>query len=158
MVVSRIWRNMPKLYCICMSILFFPVDFRLAIIKYYTSYLILHICIWKKPAVETLKEIESFLSTNKEEVVTLFLEDYVKTSDALKKVFNASGLMKYWFPVSKMPKDGGNWPSVKEMIDNNERLVVFSSNKSKEKQEGIAYQWNYMVETKCKKQSINQTK
>ncbi|CAL0315250.1 unnamed protein product [Lupinus luteus] len=56
--------------------------------------------------------------------------------------------MKYWFPVSRMPKDGRNWPLVRDMIRKNQRLVVFGSMEEKEKSEGIAYQWNYMVENK----------
>ncbi|KAK9271480.1 hypothetical protein L1049_001839 [Liquidambar formosana] len=54
--------------------------------------------------------------------------------------------MKYWFPVSKMPQNGQDWPLVSDMVAKNERLIVFTSMKSKQKSEGIAYQWTYMVE------------
>lgn len=64
----------------------------------------------------------------------------------LTKVFNASGLSKYWFPVSEMPKNGGNWPLLSDMISKNQRLLVFTSKKKKEASEGIAYEWNYVVE------------
>jgi len=63
--------------------------------------------------------------------------------------------MKYWFPVSKMPKKGQDWPLVSDMVQNNQRLLVFTSIQSKEASEGIAYQWNYMVENQCKKFSFN---
>jgi len=59
--------------------------------------------------------------------------------------------MKYWFPVTDMPKDGQDWPLVNDMVQNNQRLLVFTSIQSKEASEGIAYQWNYMVENQCKK-------
>ncbi|KAK6129008.1 hypothetical protein DH2020_037238 [Rehmannia glutinosa] len=98
------------------------------------------------PAVETLKEIEKFLRENPSEIVTLFLQDYVETPNGLSKVFRAAGLMNYWFPVSKMPKNGQNWPIVRDMVVRNQRLLVFTSVESKEKSEGIAYQWNYVVE------------
>ncbi|KAK9277533.1 hypothetical protein L1049_007077 [Liquidambar formosana] len=98
------------------------------------------------PAIDTLKEIESFLSANPSEIVTLILEDYVEAPNGLTDVFNASGLMKYWFPVSNMPQNGQDWPMVKDMVTNNQRLIVFTSIESKQKSEGIAYQWNYMVE------------
>ncbi|XP_060193039.1 PI-PLC X domain-containing protein At5g67130-like [Lycium barbarum] len=101
-----------------------------------------------EPAIDTLKEIEAFLSANPSEIVTLILEDYVETPNGLTKVFTNAGLMKYWFPVSKMPKGGQDWPLVSNMVANNQRLVVFTSIKSKEQSEGIAYQWNYMVENK----------
>lgn len=68
----------------------------------------------------------------------------------LTKVFKTSGLSKYWFPVSKMPKNGEDWPTVDEMVKQNQRLVVFTSLSSKEASEGIAYEWRYVVENQCK--------
>ncbi|XP_021756555.1 PI-PLC X domain-containing protein At5g67130-like [Chenopodium quinoa] len=97
-------------------------------------------------AIDTLKEIEVFMASNPSEIVTLILEDYVKTPKGLTKIFKESGLMKYWFPVSNMPKNGKNWPLVSQMVAKNQRLVVFTSDMDKERSEGIAYQWNYMVE------------
>ncbi|KAI3452190.1 hypothetical protein Pfo_008855 [Paulownia fortunei] len=99
-----------------------------------------------EPAIDTLREIEAFLSGNPSEIVTVILEDYVRTPNGLTKVFRDAGLMKYWFPLYKMPKNGQDWPLVSDMIANNQRLLVFTSIKSKESSEGIAYQWNYMVE------------
>ena len=104
----------------------------------------------QEPAIDTLKEIEAFLSANPAEIVTLILEDYVKTPKGLTKVFAKAGLMKFWFPVTRMPKRGGDWPLVSDMIAKNQRLLVFTSVRSKEQSEGIAYQWNYMVENQCK--------
>ncbi|XP_021296864.1 PI-PLC X domain-containing protein At5g67130-like isoform X1 [Herrania umbratica] len=97
------------------------------------------------PAIDYLKEIQAFLSANPEEIVTLILEDYVGPN-GLTKVFTDAGLMKYWFPVSSMPKNGEDWPLVSDMVAKNQRLLVFTSIQSKEASEGIAYQWNYMVE------------
>ena len=91
------------------------------------------------------------MSAKPAEIVTLILEDYVQAPNGLTKVFAEAGLMKYWFPVSKMPKNGEDWPLVSDMVANNQRLLVFTSNKSKQESEGIAYQWSYMVENKCKK-------
>ncbi|XP_030960958.1 PI-PLC X domain-containing protein At5g67130 isoform X1 [Quercus lobata] len=98
------------------------------------------------PAIDTLKEVEAFLAANPSEIVTLILEDYVESPNGLTKVFNASGLMKYWFPVSNMPQNGQDWPLVKDMVANNQRLIVFTTERKKQESEGIAYQWNYMVE------------
>ncbi|KAF8068511.1 hypothetical protein N665_1146s0005 [Sinapis alba] len=97
-------------------------------------------------AIYTLEEIFAFLTANPSEIVTLFLEDYVKSPQALTKVFTDSGLKKFWFPVENMPKGGQDWPLVKDMVANNHRLIVFTSDKSKQETEGIAYQWNYVVE------------
>ncbi|KNA24112.1 hypothetical protein SOVF_018820 [Spinacia oleracea] len=99
-----------------------------------------------EPAIDTLREIEAFLSSNPTEIVTLILEDYVKAAKGLTEVFTKAGLMKYWFPISRMPKQGQDWPLVSDMVAKNQRLIVFTSMRSKEQSEGIAYQWNYMVE------------
>jgi hypothetical protein len=64
-------------------------------------------------------------------------------------VFNKAGLRKFWFPVSRMPKNGSDWPTVKKMINMNHRLIVFTSNASKQASEHIAYEWKYVVENKC---------
>lgn len=96
-----------------------------------------------------MKEIEAFLSANPSEIVTLILEDYVTTPKGLTKVFTDAGLMKYWFPVAKMPQNGQDWPLVSDIVAQNHRLIVFTSIRSKQQSEGIAYQWNFMVENKC---------
>ncbi|XP_028550166.1 PI-PLC X domain-containing protein At5g67130 [Dendrobium catenatum] len=99
-----------------------------------------------EPAIDTLKEIEAFLSANPSEIITLILEDYVHTPNGLNNVFNRSGLLKFWFPLSKMPQNGQDWPLISDMVANNQRLLVFTSIRSKQDNEGIAYQWNFMVE------------
>lgn len=99
-----------------------------------------------QPAINTLKEVEAFLSENPSEIVTIIIEDYVHTPKGLTKLFTDAGLTKYWFPVSKMPKKGEDWPTVTNMVQDNHRLLVFTSVASKEADEGIAYQWRYMVE------------
>ncbi|XP_051135975.1 PI-PLC X domain-containing protein At5g67130-like isoform X2 [Andrographis paniculata] len=99
-----------------------------------------------QPALNVLKEVQLFLKSNPSEIVTIIIEDYVTSPQGLTKVFNAAGLRKFWFPVSRMPKNGGEWPSVDSMVKQNQRLVVFTSKSSKEASEGIAYQWKYIVE------------
>ncbi|XP_038710042.1 PI-PLC X domain-containing protein At5g67130-like isoform X2 [Tripterygium wilfordii] len=99
-----------------------------------------------QPAIKVFREIQVFLEANPSEIVTLFLEDYVTSPQGLTKVFDASGLKKYWFPVSRMPKNGEDWPTVDDMVQQNQRLVVFSSKRDKEASEGIAYEWSYVVE------------
>ncbi|KAL6854546.1 hypothetical protein ACP4OV_019108 [Aristida adscensionis] len=99
-----------------------------------------------EPAVETLKEVEAFLSENPTEIVTIFIEDYVRSPMGLSKVFTAADLMKYWYPISEMPTNGKDWPSITDMVAKNHRLLVFTSDSSKEASEGIAYQWSYLLE------------
>ncbi|KAL2344800.1 hypothetical protein Fmac_006085 [Flemingia macrophylla] len=98
------------------------------------------------PAIYALKEIQTFLATHPTQIITIFIEDHVTSHNGVKKLFSAAGLRKFWFPVYNMPKNGGDWPTVKEMISRNHRLLVFTSNATKEASEGIAYVWNYVVE------------
>ncbi|XP_058192228.1 PI-PLC X domain-containing protein At5g67130-like [Rhododendron vialii] len=100
------------------------------------------------PAIYLFQEVEEFLNSNPSEIVTLILEDQVETPNGLAKIFNVTGLAKYMLPLSKMPRYGGDWPRVKDMVAANQRLVVFSSSKAKEESEGIAYQGNFVVEYK----------
>ncbi|KAE8723737.1 PI-PLC X domain-containing protein [Hibiscus syriacus] len=100
-----------------------------------------------QPAIDVLKEVHVFLQANPSEIVTIIIEDYVVSPRGFSKVFDASGQRKFWFLVSRMPKNGGNWPTVDDMVRKNQRLVVFTSKSAKEASEGIAYQWRYMVES-----------
>ncbi|CAK9163846.1 unnamed protein product [Ilex paraguariensis] len=99
-----------------------------------------------QPAINVLKEIQVFLEANPSEIVTIIIEDYVTSPNGLTKVFDAAGLRKFWFPVSRMPKNGADWPTIDAMIRQNQRLVVFTSKSAKESSEGIAYEWRYLVE------------
>ncbi|KAF2606593.1 hypothetical protein F2Q68_00043416 [Brassica cretica] len=99
-----------------------------------------------QPAVNVLREIQLFLENNRDEVVTIIIEDYVKSPKGLTRVFDTAGLRMFMFPVTRMPKNGADWPKLDDMIRQNQRLLVFTSDRSKEATEGIAYQWKYMVE------------
>lgn len=62
-----------------------------------------------------LKEVQIFLQANPSEVITIIIEDYVTSPMGLTKVFDAAGLRNFWFPLSRMPKQRGNWPTVHDM-------------------------------------------
>ncbi|XP_042374284.1 PI-PLC X domain-containing protein At5g67130-like [Zingiber officinale] len=109
-----------------------------------------------QPAINVLREIQVFLEANPSEVVTIFIEDYVRSTNGLTRVFNASGLMTYWYPVDQMPRNG-SWPLLSSMINQNHRLLVFTSIASKEASEGIAYEWNYVVENQYGDEGLNST-
>ncbi|KAL2651818.1 hypothetical protein R1flu_019946 [Riccia fluitans] len=98
------------------------------------------------PALDTVKEIMTFLVNNPSEIVTLFIEDYVSTVNGITNVFRAAGIDKYLFPLASMPAPGSDWPTVGTMIANNWRFVVFTSKSSKQASEGIAYLWNFVNE------------
>lgn len=103
----------------------------------------------QQPAKNALTDMRTFLDKNPSEIITIFIEDYVTSPQGLTKVFQASEINKYLFPLSRMPKDGGDWPTVDDMIQKNQRFVAFTSKSNKEASEGIAFQWKYVVENQC---------
>ena len=109
----------------------------------------LNIHIMQQPAINVLREVRNFLQSNPTAIITIFIEDYVASPRGLTKVFEESDLKKFWFPVTRMPTNGQDWPTVDEMINLNQRLVIFTSKREKEASEGIAYQWHYVVENQC---------
>lgn len=100
-----------------------------------------------EPLQNTLQVVHSFLQENPTEVITLILEDYVTAPNGLSKAFDAAGLLKYFFPAQSMPQNGEDWPTLRQMVANNWRLLVFTSKSAKESIEGIPYEWKYLVES-----------
>ncbi|KAF3435584.1 hypothetical protein FNV43_RR22674 [Rhamnella rubrinervis] len=90
-----------------------------------------------QPAINVLKEIQSFLVANPTEIVTIIIEDYVTSPKGLTKVFDAAGLRKYWFPVSRMPTNGGDWPTVDDMVQKSQRLLVLLLKQEKRPLRGL---------------------
>nr|BAK04257.1 predicted protein [Hordeum vulgare subsp. vulgare] len=99
-----------------------------------------------QPASKVLKEVEGFLNANPDEVVTVFVEEY-SAPGSLGKALSAAGLTKYLFPPASMPKDGADWPALKDMIARNHRLLVFTSKQGRQGSDGAAFEWDYIVET-----------
>ena len=68
---------------------------------------------------DTLVDIRSWLATNPDEVLTIFIEDHVDAADAAESVL-AAGLEDYLYT----PVDGEPFPTLAEMIQRGQRLVV----------------------------------
>lgn len=49
-----------------------------------------------------------------------YIEDHVETPMVLTRLFNSSGLKEFWFPVTQMPKNGGDWPILQDMAEANQ--------------------------------------
>ena len=71
--------------------------------------------------VDGLGDIRQFLDCHPSEVLTIIFESYVPES-AIADAFMASGLIRY---VRAQPA-GAVWPTLRELISRNERLVVFT--------------------------------
>lgn len=73
-----------------------------------------------KPLEDGLREIAEFLERNRGEVLTIIFESYVPAAD-IERGFVDSGLIEY---VHR--PEGAAWPTLRQMIDANQRLVVFT--------------------------------
>lgn len=75
------------------------------------------------PLLDALRTVGEFLDENPDEVVTLVIQDAIspaETADA----FHAAGLDSYLHEH----ESGARWPTLGELIDRGERLVVFAEN------------------------------
>jgi len=92
-----------------------------------------------KPLAEELENVKAFLDANPEEVVTIAFQDAVSAGDKAE-VFEEVGLYDPSEPETDYlyAHGGGAWPTLGEMIDSGERLVVFAGSTS-------GYDWLHSV-------------
>ena len=88
----------------------------------------------KRPLVDTLTDIRQFLESHPYEIVTIIFESYISANDT-RLTFEAAGLAPYLHaqPVA------APWPTLREMIAADRRLVVFTDN------QGGTYDWYHNV-------------
>ena len=83
-----------------------------------------------KPFSYFLKKIVKFLNENPEEIITIFLENYIKETDKLRTIYkNADNLMNllfdpYYWNVTKI-----GWPKIVDMVAANKRLLIIDDEK-----------------------------
>lgn len=79
-------------------------------------------CIWGgAPLVDALEDVTAFLADNPAEVVTIVIQDAISTEDTAAAV-EAAGLL----PYLHSHEAGTAWPTLGQLIDRGERLVVFA--------------------------------
>jgi uncharacterized membrane protein HdeD (DUF308 family) len=79
------------------------------------------------PLADGLKDIHDFLVTHPGQVIVVVNQDYVTPTDFVKAVGDA-GLTRYVFtPPSG---SGTDWPTLREMIDSDHRLLVLAENEA----------------------------
>ncbi|MEV7420807.1 phosphatidylinositol-specific phospholipase C domain-containing protein [Streptomyces sp. NPDC089919] len=75
-----------------------------------------------------LLTIVNFLKKNPQEVVTVFLENYASQETLTRDItnmLNASGGSKYLFNQNKYGIFSNNWPRLRDMVADDQRLVIF---------------------------------
>ena len=76
------------------------------------------------PLSEALDQLHDFLVANPNEVVVIVNQDYVTPQDFVDAATKA-GLDKLAYPG---PTAAGGWPTLREMIDSNQRVVFLAEN------------------------------
>ncbi|MFC1649710.1 hypothetical protein ACFL2C_03310 [Patescibacteria group bacterium] len=89
---------------------------------------------------DTLGEIALFLDQNPNEVIVIIFEDKIEVTDTVE-VFEESGLVNYAYEHS-----GGEWPTLRELISTNKRLVAMSESDFPPPY-WYSHAWNYTEET-----------
>jgi hypothetical protein len=87
------------------------------------------LCLGREPMLlqEGLQEVRSFLEQNPDELVTLFLEMYVKAcSPLIDETFRKAGLEPYILRPELWSPTHEPWPTVDWMRSQNKRLVIFN--------------------------------
>lgn len=93
------------------------------------------------PFTDNLLEIKDFLTENPNEIVTIILECYT-TADAIEQALGDAELSDFLYTKN------GDWATLQEMIDTNQRLVIFTDvNDASAAQNWYHYVWQYAVET-----------
>jgi len=101
------------------------------------------------PLSDIFNDIKTFLDNNPNEIVTIILECYVTAND-IEDEINQSGLFNYLYAHNAI------WPTLQNMIDNNNRLVIFTDvDDASSSQSWYHYVWEYAVETHYSVGNIN---
>jgi len=101
------------------------------------------------PLSDIFNDIKTFLDNNPNEIVTIILECYVTAND-IEDEINQSGLSNYLYTHNT------TWPTLQNMIDNDNRLVIFSDvDDASSSQDWYHYVWEYAVETHYSVADIN---
>ena len=74
-----------------------------------------------RPLADGLADIRAFLDAHPREVVSIIFESYVDAGD-VAAAFEESGLL----PYARSQAVGAPWPTLQELIDGGDRLVVFT--------------------------------
>ncbi|KAI9501062.1 PLC-like phosphodiesterase [Coemansia spiralis] len=99
-----------------------------------------HLChescllIDKGPLIDTLKVVKTFMDQNPTEIITFIIENVSGfTPEELRPSFEQAGLDEYAYTPEFAPRSshsGYPWPTLGDMIKNNQRLVVFIDDKA----------------------------
>ena len=90
---------------------------------------------------QTMHEIKNFLDSKPDKILTLFL-DFSTNVYEVSDIFQETGTDQYLY--SHDAKEG--WSAIQEMVDENQRLIVFAMQEHRNSPDWLHYVWNHAVE------------
>ncbi|MCO5230818.1 MAG: phosphatidylinositol-specific phospholipase C domain-containing protein [Chitinophagales bacterium] len=102
----------------------------------------------KQTLVAAMTEINKFLSENPREVIVIIFENYC-SHDEILSVFDTLKMRDLIYVHN------GTWPTLQQMIDNNQRLVLMVENEKGGTPKEILYAWNNVLDSKYEFQTIS---
>lgn len=94
-----------------------------------------------RPFIDVLNLLKSALDKDKSRILTIFL-DFNVNANELNGVFEQAGLLPYMYHHD--PQVG--WPSLRNMVQDQKRLVVFSMQEHRISPHWLHFVWDYAVE------------
>lgn len=103
----------------------------------------------KQPLIDVLKEVYLFLVNNEKEIITIIFENNGSNEQLIGAIESASLTQFAYF-------HDGTWKTLREMINSNQRLVMFVENDKTPKTDYLKHAWTYIYDTKYTFTKLNQ--
>ncbi|MFF5445602.1 PI-PLC domain-containing protein [Streptomyces sp. NPDC012888] len=92
----------------------------------------------------TMQTVVDFLAAHPQEVVTVFLEDYVSAEQLRQSLGRVRGLPELLFRPDEWDVRNAGWPRVADLVTSGKRLLVFSDRSDREHL-GVMYDRSWTV-------------
>ncbi|MFG2486182.1 PI-PLC domain-containing protein [Streptomyces virginiae] len=92
----------------------------------------------------TMQTVVDFLATHPQEVVTVFLEDYVGADQLQASLGRVNGLQNMLFRADEWGVRQHGWPKVADLVTSGKRLLIFSDRSDREHL-GVMYDRSWTV-------------
>ncbi|MEV7579334.1 PI-PLC domain-containing protein [Streptomyces erythrochromogenes] len=92
----------------------------------------------------TMQTVVDFLAAHPQEVVTVFLEDYVSADQLGRSLGRVRGLSDMVFRPDEWGVRQNGWPKVADLVTSNKRLLIFSDRSDRENL-GVMYDRSWTV-------------
>ncbi len=100
--------------------------------------------------VDVLQEVKTFLSENPQEVISIIFQNE-GGNPQLEKAIDSIGLDEMTYTYN-----GGTWPTLREMVDSNRRLVLFVENNKLPRASYLKHAWSIVFDTKYDYKNVSE--